>query len=463
MNYSLAPHFPAITDNPVQSAFRARTPIMPGQNKRALPCPQWREVWQQVERTPPRSGKRLVYVHIPFCINHCLYCGFYRNRYRPEESAPYVELLTQEILRESLMPIIGSEPIHAVYFGGGTPSALEASDLARLIETLRSSLPLAPDCEVTLEGRIAHFDDNKIDACFNAGVNRLSIGVQSFDSQVRQQQGRRASGADAAEFIARRVADNRGTIVIDLLYGLPWQTPEVWQNDLETCIALAPDGVDIYALKLFPGTPLDRAIAHGRVPPVATLSEQGALYVQATEALSAAGWRQISNSHWARTTRERNLYNLLIKGGAETLAYGSGGGGSIEPYSYSNTAELAEYARIVQQGRKPLSEILVADDLQPLRAIAMGSIEVGRLDLKALFAAAPSYLKQAAEQVETLVERWIAAGLAERQGSIVTTTRAGRFWAPNLIAGLQAVYANAATSAQRSADESVQHLDDSPH
>lgn len=427
-------HLPRIGDTPLANAFTARVPLMPWRDKRPVPAPDIDAVWRELRETPAGGGKRLTYVHVPFCANHCLFCGFYRNRYRREDSARYVRAVIDELRREADAPLVGRAPIHALYLGGGTPTALETPDLVRLIETLRRELPLAEDCELTLEGRILHFDDEKVDACLAAGINRVSIGVQSFDTRVRRRQGRRASGPEAERFIADLIARDRATVVIDLMCGLPDQSEAVWRRDLATALALAPDGLDVYCLALFPGTPLHRAVANGRVPPPAPLAEQGRLYALASDVLDEAGWHRLSNSHWARGTRERNLYNLLIKSGTETLAYGSGAGGSLGRFSYGIDGDLPGYLRAVGQARKPLAGMFEADAWQPIRDRVAGGLETARLDLDELEARWPA-LAARRPALDDLVSHWEAAGLAHLHGGTVRLTTAGRFWSTNLIAG----------------------------
>ncbi|MCG5529885.1 heme anaerobic degradation radical SAM methyltransferase ChuW/HutW [Halorhodospira halochloris] len=433
--------YPNITSDPLRFAFSGRTPLMPRQEKQFVTNEDKQSIWHRLEQSESHANKRVVYVNIPFCVNHCLYCGFFRNRYTPDKASAYVDLLIQELEREAELPHVGQRPIHALYLGGGTPTALSAADLMRLVKSLRKNLPLAPDCEITLEGRVLHFDEEKVDGCFDAGVNRISIGIQSFDTKVRQRQGRKVDGNTAADFIARLIKRERGAIILDLMYGLPWQTTEVWLNDLRTCIELGPDGIDVYALKRIPGTPLDKAISKNKMPATSDLGEQALMYRQASEMLTQAGWRQISNSHWARTTRERNLYNLLIKSGAECLAFGSGAGGSIEPYSYSITPVLEDYTEQITKGQKPIGHLMVSDSLQPLRDLIMGSIEVGRLDLDEFYSKLPANLSHH-PLIERLIERWCQAQLAERRGEVIYLLTPGRFWAPNLISGLQGVCAN---------------------
>src|SRR5690606_11158364 len=112
-------------------------------------------------------------------------------------ASTFADLVAAEIEHEAAAPVIAGQPVEAVYLGGGTPSALTAEELSRLLRTVRRCLPLAPDCEITVEGRIIHFDPDKVDACLDAGANRFSIGVQSFDTAVRRRQGRRSSNEEA--------------------------------------------------------------------------------------------------------------------------------------------------------------------------------------------------------------------------------------------------------------------------
>lgn len=145
-----------------------------------------------------------------------------------------------------------SAPIHAVYFGGGTPSALSAHDLARIITTLREKLPLAPDCEITIEGRVLNFDAERIDACLDAGANRFSIGIQSFNSKIRKKMARTSDGPTAIAFMESLVKHDRAAVVCDLLFGLPGQDAQTWREDLAIARDIGLDGVDLYALNVCP-------------------------------------------------------------------------------------------------------------------------------------------------------------------------------------------------------------------
>lgn len=487
---AIAEHLAGRGADPLRTAFAARRPLMPWSVKTPLAAGAIAAQWQRLAGMAPAlpARPRLVYVHIPFCTSRCLFCGFYRQRFDAAVGRAYTDLLLAEIARDAAAPGLGTVPIQAVYLGGGTPSALAAADLHRLLTGLRRALPLAPDCEITVEGRVTGFTPAQIDACQAAGANRFSIGVQTFDTDLRQRLGRKASGAVVQRFLADLRARTDAALVLDLIYGLPGQDAARWQSDLATCCALAPDGVDLYSLTQIPSTPLPAAIATGRLPPAADLGTQADLYAQGVAALAAAadqGWRQISNSHWARTARERNRYNRLVKQGADCLAFGAGAGGAIGRYSFSLQADLEDYRAAVAQGHKPLASMHRADARQPLRDLLSAGIEAGTLDLAALasqwqpplgdwweaawpaaartwdgamptaeteiagtgaaVAALPA-LPVAADQagpdaalaqaMVLLLAQWQRAGLLDGAGTGLQLTTAGRFWAPNLARAL---------------------------
>lgn len=378
-----------------------------------------------------RPGKRVAYLHIPFCANHCLFCGFYRNRSAEDSMAEYAMRLEQDIAMGGAAA--SGPPIQAVYFGGGTPSALSAGDLHRLVWAVRRHLPLAPDCEITVEGRVAGFDDDKVEACLDAGANRFSIGIQTFDTGLRQRMGRRADRAEAVAFMERLRDRDRAVVVCDLIFGLPGQSMEMWREDVATCLSLGLDGVDLYCLTLHDSSPLALSIAKGSLPPVAGLERMAAMYGTGLEMLDDAGWRHLNQAHWASATRERNLYNQLVKAGADCLAFGAGAGGLVAGHRYVIQPDVELYARAVEAGTKPVTVVLPPPANRPARDLAMGGLEGGRLDLARLEAlTAPGF----AVALEPLLAQWEAAGLLRRRGAALTLTAAGWFWHCNLVGSL---------------------------
>ena len=420
----LTPHFALEGGQP----FKDRRATMPWRGAVPIAKEQLEQTWQEVlnHAAPPR--KRLLYLHIPFCATHCTFCGFYQNRYEEDHCARYTDALLREIEMEADSVLHQSAPIHAVYFGGGTPSALSARDLARIITTLRERLPLAPDCEITIEGRVLNFDDARIDACLDAGANRFSIGIQSFNSKIRKKMARTSDGPTAIAFMEGLVKRDRAAVVCDLLFGLPGQNAALWGEDLAIARDIGLDGVDLYALNLLPNTPLGKAVENGRTS-VPQPAERRDLYLQGCDFMDKAGWRCISNSHWARTTRERNLYNLLIKQGADCLALGSGAGGSVNGYSWMVERNLETWHDAIAAGKKPLMMMMrTAERGFQWRHLLQSGVETARVPLDAL--------TPHAAKLTPLLAQWHRAGLTRDDSTCLRLTNEGRFWASNILQSL---------------------------
>ena len=408
--------------------FQDRRAVMPLRASMPLAAEDIEKQWQQLQQTKLTGNKRLIYIHIPFCDTHCQFCGFYQNLLRKFDTEAYIDALLTEITLEINNPALQSAPIHAVYFGGGTPSALPAGQLARVISLLKQSLPLAPDCEITIEGRISDFDEARTDSYIEAGANRFSIGIQTFDTNIRQKLGRLSKREQIIETFERIAAKDSVALVCDLMFGLPGQTPQSWQTDLELAASLPLDGVDLYALNLLSSTPLAKRVENGQLE-LPSVADKCHFYLQGEAFLRRLGWMQLSNSHWAKTTRERNLYNLLIKQGADFFAFGSGAGGRLGGQSFMLQRDLAEYYTRLKQGKKPLmmltGQSLLGEWLYQLQA----GIEQGRVDLAAL--------TTQAHLLDPLLEQWQQAGLLVNDARCLLLTPSGRFWSSNLLQALQ--------------------------
>ncbi len=380
-----------------------------------------------------RQGLSVAYVHVPFCLNHCLFCGFYRERAADTAMRSYVDLVIAELGRDRDSPWQSGAPIDAVYLGGGTPSALATDDLVRLLEALRRDLPLADDCEVTVEGRVIDFGLDKARACADAGATRVSVGIQSFDTALRRRLGRKADGETAAAFLAELRDLGQLTVVCDLIYGLPGQTEAIWRRDLATCVDLAIDGVDLYALSVFKTSPLQKAIDRGTLPPPAPITEAALRYRQGMETLEAAGWQHLTQAHWRRTAREGNVYNAAVKASAAGLAFGSGAGGRIAGYRYMLHASLDRYRAQVESGDKPIMMMLEPASQARAQSYVAGELERGRLALPGLVERTDARFVAA---VEPLLAQWAEAGLLRREDETLNLTAAGWFWQTNLVAAL---------------------------
>ena len=402
-------------------AFPERQALMPVWGGVPMPRPQWQNIWKK--KLPHATDvDALAYLHIPFCANHCVFCGFYRNAWKDSQSSVYTDKIIEEMAAEAEVRT-GKGKIRAVYFGGGTPTALLTKDLVRLIRACYQYLPLAEDCEFTIEGRMSHFDLEKAQACIEAGANRISIGVQTFNTAIRRRLGRKHSGDEAFEYLAK-LCELDAVIVADLMFGLPNQTDEVWQNDIARAAELPLSGLDTYAFNLYPMLPINRMIEKGAFPPPLGFDVQSQHYAYAVRELTRLGWQQVSNNHFAYPGRgERNRYNTLVKSNMPCLAFGSGAGGNFGGFSYQVQSDLEGYLKNPKV-QKALSFMSRHGKHKALLGQVQHDIELGRIDT-ALFADNA--------EAQTLLRQWRQADLLtiHEDGQAILNT-SGRYWSPTL-------------------------------
>ena len=388
-----------------------------------MPRPQWQNIWKK--KLPHAADMdALAYLHIPFCANHCVFCGFYRNAWKDSQSSVYTDKIIEEMAAEAEVRT-GKGKIRAVYFGGGTPTALLTEDLVRLIRACYQYLPLAEDCEFTIEGRMSHFDLEKAQACLEAGANRISIGVQTFNTAIRRRLGRKHSGDEAFEYL-EKLCELDAVIVADLIFGLPNQTDEVWQNDIARAAELPLSGLDTYAFNLYPMLPINRMIEKGAFPTPPGFDIQADQYAYTVETLLEKGWEQVSNSHFAYPGRgERNRYNTLIKSDISCLAFGSGAGGNFGGFSYQVQGDLESYLA-TPKGEKNIAFMSGHSPNKALLSKVQHDIETGRLN--------PS-LFDGNKAAQKLIAQWQEMQLFKEPDSdgLIRLNTSGRYWSPTLI------------------------------
>lgn len=404
-------------------AFPERQALMPVWGGVPMPRPQWQNIWKK--RLPHATDvDALAYLHIPFCANHCVFCGFYRNAWKDSQSSVYTDKIIEEMATEAEVRT-GEGKIRAVYFGGGTPTALLTEDLVRLIRACYQYLPLAEDCEFTIEGRMSHFDLEKAQACIEAGANRISIGVQTFNTAIRRRLGRKHSGDEAFEYLAK-LCELDAVIVADLMFGLPNQTDDVWQNDIARAAELPLSGLDTYAFNLYPMLPINRMIEKGAFPTPPGFDIQADQYAYTVETLLEKGWEQVSNSHFAYPGRgERNRYNTLIKSDIPCLAFGSGAGGNFGGFSYQVQGDLESYLA-TPKGEKNIAFMSGHSPNKALLSKVQHDIETGRLN---------PLLFDGNKAAQKLIAQWQKMQLFKEPDSdgLIRLNTSGRYWSPTLI------------------------------
>lgn len=295
----------------------------------------------------------LLYVHVPFCVRKCGYCAFHSGPFSPEAAAYYVRQVLQEM--DEWGRTLGRVRVETVYFGGGTPSLLEAGQIEALLQAAQSCFSLSSDAEITLEAN----PDSVLKSGFlsslrGLGVNRLSLGVQSLQDDLLVMLGRPHDARQARQAVQAARQTGFSNLSLDLIWGLPGQTPERWLDDLRAAVELAPEHISCYGLSLEEGTPLTRQIEQERL--VLPDEESGVrMYLDGSEYLESAGYAHYEISNYARPGRE-SRHNMGYWEGREYLGLGPAAVSTIGNRRWSNPAGLEEYAARVASGHDPSGE-----------------------------------------------------------------------------------------------------------
>ncbi|MDR0356834.1 MAG: radical SAM family heme chaperone HemW [Clostridiales Family XIII bacterium] len=238
-----------------------------------------------------------IYVHLPFCAKKCRYCDFLSFPNDDHEAhAYYANQLIMELVGKSV--VYGNDfTVNTIFFGGGTPSLVDPSIIDEIADAVYSRFRVADDAEVSLEVNPGTADENKLAAYRNAGVTRLSIGAQSFDSDTLKFLGRIHTERDTLRTFALARDVGFENVNIDLIFGMPDETPETWKRDIETAVAMEPEHISFYSLQIEEGTPLFGDMERGRFETLSDIDDRR-MYHAAIETLEGAGYvhYEISNA-----------------------------------------------------------------------------------------------------------------------------------------------------------------------
>jgi oxygen-independent coproporphyrinogen-3 oxidase len=276
-----------------------------------------------------------LYIHVPFCAAICGYCNFTRGLLDVDLKRRYVSALEREI--RAAGAAMSGRPVDSIFLGGGTPSLLEPAELASVLSACRESFAVDAQAEITLEANPESTSGELLSAFREAGVNRLSVGVQSFNDRELEQLGRVHSAARAATAIAEARSAGFDNVSLDLMLWLPDQTLETWMSSVECAIAIAPDHLSMYLLELYPNSPLRDAAARRSSEDVAA-----DMYLAALDALDAAGFEQYEISNVARPGRA-SRHNLKYWQSGSWAGFGCGAHSTVDGRRWRNVGGTAEY------------------------------------------------------------------------------------------------------------------------
>jgi oxygen-independent coproporphyrinogen III oxidase len=315
-------------------------------------------------RAAARAG---LYVHVPFCAARCAYCDFSSG----VVSGPAVERWLGALEREAEQraPAAGGRAFTSVFLGGGTPSTLAPDQVVRLFRALRDRFAFAPDVEITLEANPESVQAQRLAAWRAAGVNRLSIGAQSFHADELARLGRIHPAGRPAEAFALARAHGLRRLSLDLMFGFPGQTLERWGESLERALELEPEHLSAYALSAEPGTRLGDEVLTGRAT-VPSDAEQAEAYELFLERAARAGLESYETSNVCRPGAEAR-HNLVYWLRRPYLGLGPSAHGLAGGARYGNLREFPAWALALESGRSPEAEREVESEAAAAREVLL--------------------------------------------------------------------------------------------
>ncbi len=320
-----------------------------------------------------------LYLHLPFCSAICPYCDFAVLVGGREKRHRFVDTLLSEIaLHAGLSTLTG---VDTIYLGGGTPSLVEAEDLALILDAVGETFAPRPDTRIYLEANPEDVDASSLAAWRRLGVGTLSLGVQSFDDGALSFLGRRHDAAASRRSVELSVAAGFDTVSVDLIYGLPGQDPRAWRRDLEAATALGPDHLSCYELEVHERTAFGKRRARGELEELPD-AEQAELFLATHRVLAAAGYEGYEVSNFARAPAHRSRHNRKYWRHVPYLGLGPSAHSFDGRRRWWNERSLPRWERAVRAGARPEagSETLSAGDLA-LETVMLGLRTAAGVDL----------------------------------------------------------------------------------
>ncbi len=364
------------------------------------------------------SGDIALYVHFPFCRRKCHYCSFISYEKREADILSYVEAVKQEMRLRSHGERLGS-----IYLGGGTPSLLPPESVSDLFAAINRIFILDKNAEITMEANPGTINETYLNKVKKCGINRLSLGVQSFNDDELKILGRIHSANEAKQAIkfARNVGfDN---LNLDLIYGLPGQSEHIWRSNLEEALALGLDHLSLYALTLEEDSPLRQTIAEGSLPAIDP-DLTADLYELSEDILKKAGYIHYEISNWAKKGRECR-HNLVYWKNLPYMGVGVAAHSFLEGHRLANTNNLDKYLK--QFNRQPSWQPEM-DEIINLKLELAETVILGLRLIEGINKAAIRHRFgiDITEYFSSQIKEMTAAGLLKQNDGNISLTNRGR-------------------------------------
>lgn len=365
------------------------------------------------------------YLHVPFCLHKCGYCDFTVIAGRDDLTEIYLDSLERELERQLGTP----RPMHTIFIGGGTPTYLAAPELERLLQLIGKWLPLQPSGEFSIECNPERFTTDRMEVLKNGGVNRISLGVQSFHPDHLRTLERSHSTETVTEVIHQLRERGFQNLSLDLIFGVPGQTLREWEETLNSAIMLAPSHISTYGLTYEKGTSFWTRRARETLQPV-TEDLEREMYALAMSLLPRQGFQQYELSNFAQPGTACR-HNRVYWQGTPYYGFGPGAAALVRGVRSLNHRSVTTWIKRIQQGASPVQEEEQLDgEMRAREAVMLGLRQIEGIRLSEYAARFETTLRQLEPQA---YETFLKQGWLEETSTHIRLTPEGRFVADTVM------------------------------
>jgi oxygen-independent coproporphyrinogen-3 oxidase len=369
-----------------------------------------------LEQTAPSESRVGMYLHVPFCVKKCYFCSFNTAPFGDDAMQQYLRALHREIDLLGTVSWARDLTIETVFFGGGTPSLLTGDALAEIVAHLRRAFVVDADAEITVESNPESLEETKLARYRDAGVNRISLGVQTLDDEILPAIGRLHDAASARAAFGACRAVGFDNVSVDLMYGLPGLDPDGWTRAVRAVLAWEPDHLSAYGLTLDAGSLWGARGVNG-LPEEDTVVAQ--YWTLAREA-AARGFDHYEISNYARPGRP-SRHNQIYWRRREYVALGPGACGFVGDVRYANVKPVAHYGALLDAGTLPIDTTERLTEAQALAERLFLGLRTSEGVVREVFDARLA----GASALQRRVDGWLADGLMHADRDRVRLTERG--------------------------------------
>jgi len=375
------------------------------------------------QRPKPNNGM-LLYLHIPFCETFCSFCPYNKIKIDLAKVKKYLLSLTKELTWYSQTQYVAQSTIDAVYFGGGTPSLLTSNELRDLLQTIKAHFRLSAALEITVEGNASSFNEEKLTMLKNEGVNRISLGIQTFNDRIGIPLNLPHSSAQAIEIIQKIKKLHFPNLSIDLMYNLPGQSMDAWKKDIEQAVFLNIDHITLFHLVVVPTTALFRKVQNRELF-VQDLHNELMMFHEGARNLILNGYQQQSTYDFGLPGK---FHIYAVKHFVEKydlLGLGMGSFGEINRKTYINSGNFAEYVDSVENNQLPIhlqNEVVADEDIHAQFSMGLRFLEVDFSGFK----------EEASRRFFKVFQRLLKKDLIVISNEKIALTQKGKLWGNNI-------------------------------